>query len=147
MNSRNCLVAASFGLVAASCCLVAASFTRRTRLTRHRLYVRLLGKAATRQQEAATQRGSRGQEPVSDILQHTATNCNTLQRTATHYNTLYHTATHCHTQEVKSLSLTFCNTLQRTATHCNTLQHTLESSVRLADKPHTPHRRQCDAAS
>ena len=45
------------------------------------------------------------------VLQHTATHCNTLQHTATQCNTMQHTATHC-------------NTLQHTATHCNTLQRT-----------------------
>ena len=45
-----------------------------------------------------------------NILQHTATHCNTLQHyTQSHCNTLQHTATHC-------------NTLQHTATHRNTLQ-------------------------
>ena len=42
------------------------------------------------------------------VLQHTATHCNTLQRTATHCSILQHTATHC-------------NTLQYTATHCSAL--------------------------
>ena len=32
---------------------------------------------------------------ILDVLQRTATHCNTLQHTATHCNTLQHTATHC----------------------------------------------------
>ena len=32
------------------------------------------------------------------VLQHTATHCNTLQHTATHCNTLQHTTTHTHIQ-------------------------------------------------
>ena len=64
-----------------------------------------------------------------------------VQRTATYCNTLEHTATHCNTQEPTPRrhrrrnglrlegkdspgSTTYCNTLQHTATHCNTLQHT-----------------------
>ena len=52
-----------------------------------------------------------------EVLQHTATHCNTLQHTAAHCSTLQRTATLQHTA-------THCNTLQHAATHCNTLQHT-----------------------
>ena len=58
---------------------------------------------------------------LCNTLQHTATLCNTLQHTATHCNTLQHTATHCNTLQH---SATLCNTLQHSATLCNTLQHT-----------------------
>ena len=56
-----------------------------------------------------------------DILQHTATQCNTMQYTATHCNTLQHTATHCNTLQHTT---THCHTLPHTATHRNTPQHT-----------------------
>jgi len=56
-----------------------------------------------------------------DMLQHTATHCNTLQRTAAHCNTLQYTATHCNTLQYTA---THRNTLHHTATHGNTLQHT-----------------------
>jgi len=46
----------------------------------------------------------------SDVLQRTATHCNTLQHTATHCNTLQHTATRTHGIRL----------LQHTATHHNT---------------------------
>jgi len=63
---------------------------------------------------------------VRNILQHTATHCNTLQHTAIHCNTLQQTAIHCnilqHTATMSSII--HCNTLQHTATHCNTLQYT-----------------------
>ena len=67
-----------------------------------------------------------------DLLQYTATHCETLQRTATHCNALQHTATNC-------------NTLQQTATHCNKLQHiathTLLSHLQSTDVPRRS--RQC----
>jgi len=84
-----------------------------------------------------------------NILQHTATHCNTLQHTATHCNTLQHTATHCSIFPRRRMradntgyvslgptaqrthcrsspagsSATHSNAQQRTATRCNTLQH------------------------
>ena len=53
-------------------------------------------------------------------LQHTATTSNILQHTATHCNTLQHQYTLATTRN----SLQRCNTLQHTATTSNTLQHT-----------------------
>jgi len=41
-----------------------------------------------------THRAARGLPAARNILEHTATHCNTLQHTATHCNTLQHTATH-----------------------------------------------------
>jgi len=83
---------------------------------------------------------------ICNILQHTATQCNTLQHTffpkicnrvgnlagakittrthcdtLTHSNTLQHTPTHSNTLHHTP---PYRNTLQHTATHCNTLQHT-----------------------
>ena len=61
------------------------------------------------------------------MLRHTATHCNTLQHTAIHCNTLQHTATHCNTLRHTATHCNTLNTLQHTATHCNTL-HTLTHS-------------------
>jgi len=93
-----------------------------------------------------------------DVLQHTATHCNTLQHTAhcttllpsgcpaTHCNTLYHTATHCNTLQHTALPsgcpATHCTTLYHTATHCNTLQHTAtlvdySTTIRISPLLHT----------
>jgi len=87
-----------------------------------------------------------------NILQHTATHCNTLSftfvrsfprcisshykllnlhHTALHCTTLQHTATHCPYVRKKLFALHFfllllayCKTLQLTAIHCTTLPHT-----------------------
>jgi len=70
-----------------------------------------------------------------DVLQHTATHCNTPQHTATHCttigmscNTLYHTVPHCNTLQHTATHCTTigmsCNTLYHTVPHCNTMQHT-----------------------
>jgi len=54
------------------------------------------------------------------LSQHAATRCNTLQHAATHCNTLQHTATHCRTLQDTAKTLP----QTQTAAHCNTLQHT-----------------------
>jgi len=56
---------------------------------------------------------------TDDLLQHTATHCNTLQHTATHCNTLQHTAAYCNCS-------TPTNYTHASATHCNTL-HTQDN--------------------
>ena len=74
-----------------------------------------------------------------NILQHTATRCNTLQYTATHCSILQHSAVYCNTLHFTATqgrfaicrrvphsseyTATHCNTLQHTAPHCNTTQH------------------------
>ena len=71
----------------------------------------------------------------SNILQHTATHCNTLRHSATHYNTLRYISTHCDTLQYSAThwdtlrqTATHRNTLRHTATHCNTLQHNVLES-------------------
>ena len=64
--------------------------------------------------------------------------CNVLQRTATHCNTLQHTTSHCNvwhgrrcwdTEDlVLQHTATHCHTLQHTTTHCNALQRTAKFS-------------------
>ena len=53
-----------------------------------------------------------------NTLQHTATLCNTLQHSATHSTTLHHTAPHC---TIMQHDAPHCNALRHTATHCNAL--------------------------
>jgi len=47
----------------------------------------------TGEKQGKKQGGKNDSLAREDILQHTATHCNTLQHTATHCNTLQHTAT------------------------------------------------------
>ena len=63
-----------------------------------------------------------------NILQHTATHCNTLYigewELGTQVQTLQHAERHCDTLQHTAIHCIHCNTLQHTATHCNTLQYT-----------------------
>jgi len=60
----------------------------------------------------------------SNILQHTATQCNTRQHNATHYNTL----------------TTQCSKLQHIVTHCNALQHIATTEAFFAHSRAQAHR-------
>jgi len=57
---------------------------------------------------------------LGNILQHTATHCNTIRDTLTCYNTLQHVATHDNTRQHTA---TQSKTLQHATTRGNTLQH------------------------
>ena len=78
-----------------------------------------------------------------NIVQHTATRCNTVPYSATQCNTVQHSATHCNTLQHTATNYKhsvweaphalqhtarYCNTMQHNITHCNTLQHTIREA-------------------
>ena len=76
-------------------------------------------------------------QAIPNMLQHTATHCNTMPRDATHCNTLHHTASGGAHGSKAEYAATDCNILQHTATHCYTLQHTASDGARASNAKYT----------